>query len=69
MGLYIGQEEVIVTKFLEVDLLDKVSTDSKSLRHYLNIGMPEARAIGKRCYIRTVREWIAWYWQSTKSIG
>ena len=41
---YRGHEKLLVEKYLDVDLLDKESYESKSARFQLGLGMPELRA-------------------------
>lgn len=41
---YSGHERLLVDKYLDTDLLDKESYDSKSARFQLGLGMPELRA-------------------------
>lgn len=48
LGDFEGQERPLVNKYLDIDLLDKDSADSKNARSQLGIGMPEVRAIHKR---------------------
>ena len=45
---YSGHEKMLVEKYMDTDLLDKDSHDSKSARFQLGLGMPELRAFHKR---------------------
>jgi len=77
LGEFEGQEKILVAKYLDADLLDKDSADSKNARNYLGIGMPEVRAIHKRMKlsqhtkagVKTLREYMHWYRTACKMIG
>lgn len=66
---FIGMEEPMVYRFLDVNLLEKDSLESKHARHHLGIGMPEVRAIQKRNRTSTMRDMIGWYQNSASAIG
>lgn len=61
MHKFAGAEQAILERFLDVNLLDKSSLESKHARHHLGIGMPEARALQKRNNSSTMRELVEWY--------
>lgn len=46
---YFGMEGPLVERFLDVSLVEKDLLESKHARHHLGLGMPEARALLKRC--------------------
>ena len=69
----------MVSKYLDIDLLDKDLADAKNARNHLGIGMPEVRAIHKRMKlasnspqggnIQSFREYIEWYRQACQQVG
>ncbi|CDW81565.1 soss complex subunit b1 [Stylonychia lemnae] len=66
---FAGQEIPILERFLDVNLLEKDTLESKHARHHLGLGMPEVRAIQKRNNASTMREIIEWYRQHSSSNG
>ena len=45
---YAGQEQDLVSRYADVNLMDKDSFESRQARFQMGIGMPEARALLKR---------------------
>ena len=43
-----GQEGIIIERYMDTPMTEKDKFESKQLRHYLGIGMIEARALLKR---------------------
>lgn len=60
-------EIIVLEKYLECEINDKLKTESKFLRHNLGIGMPEATGIVKVTSTKTVSELISWYFEGTKA--
>jgi len=62
---YAGHEDLLYAKYMDIDIADKVSNDSKMVRNLLGIGGMEAGALKKATEKNTLRELIDWY-SSTK---
>lgn len=58
---YIGHERLLVDKYLDTDLLDKESFESKQARFQMGLGMIEIRPYYKQTNCLTFRDHIAWY--------
>ena len=54
---------------MDVSFVEKDLPESKQARHHLGLGMPEARALQKRCGVSTFRELARWYLTLTQHVG
>ena len=57
---------MIISRYLDTEINDKVSSDTKILRHQLGIGMPEATGLRKVTYRATLNEIMAWFLEGFK---
>jgi len=58
---YAGQEAPLVERYMDVSFVEKDLPESKQARHHLGLGMPEARALQKRCGVSSFRDLCRWY--------
>ena len=58
---YKGQEQELVAKYADVNLMDKDSIESRQARNQMGIGMPEARALLKRSNGGSFRQQVEWF--------
>ena len=66
---YAGQEQDLVKKYSDVNLMDKDSFDSRQARFQMGIGMPEARALLKRTNGGSFRQQVEWFAETCANSG
>lgn len=64
-----GMEKAILGGYMDSDISDKSANESKKARHYLGIGMPEAKSLVKVSGVSTVRSIVSWYFNECKESG